>query len=189
MTQPFSDRRHTRSGTDGANDDKDARDRDKPHRLYPEYPCRDHDGQDYGANTEPVEVHPPGEQATQHCGSVWHTAYLADRPKMTGGPSGTPLHPGLARSVRMQLSRTARSPDGHFRRTGQWPETAGIGTDDGYQRVPNRRSRISDRAPNAAPERRRSPPWPQRRTARWARHPAWAPGMLLSRSAPYLRQA
>src|SRR5664280_2467213 len=30
----------------------------------------------------------------------------------------------------------------------------------------NRRSRVSDRAPNAAPERRRSPPWPQRRTAR-----------------------
>jgi len=29
----------------------------------------------------------------------------------------------------------------------------------------NRRSRVSDRAPNAAPERRRSPPWPQRRTA------------------------
>src|ERR1039458_5219236 len=72
-TQPFSDRRHTRSGTDGANDDKDAHDRDKPHSLYPEYPCRDHDGQDYGANNEPIEVHPPGEQATQHCGSVWHT--------------------------------------------------------------------------------------------------------------------
>src|ERR1035437_7131313 len=96
-TQPFSDRRHTRSGTDGANDDKDAHDRDKPHSLYPEYPCRDHDGQDYGANNEPVEVHPPGEQATQHCGSVWHTAHLSDRPKMPGRPSGTPLHPGLAR--------------------------------------------------------------------------------------------
>src|ERR1039458_658843 len=95
-TQPFSDRRHTRSGTDGANDDKDAHDRDKPHSLYPEYPCRDHDGQDYGANNEPVEVHPPGEQATQHCGSVWHTAHRSDRPKMPGGPSGTPLHPGLA---------------------------------------------------------------------------------------------
>ena len=31
----------------------------------------------------------------------------------------------------------------------QWPETTGTGTDDGYQRVPNRRSRASDRAPNA----------------------------------------
>src|ERR1017187_10429222 len=46
----------------------------------------------------------------------------------------------------------------------QWPETTGTGTDDGYQRVPNRRSRASDRAPNAALERRRSPPWPQCRT-------------------------
>jgi transposase-like protein len=42
----------------------------------------------------------------------------------------------------------------------------GMKADDVYQRVPNRRSRVSDRAPNAAPERRWSPPWPQRRTAR-----------------------
>ena len=46
------------------------------------------------------------------------------------------------------------------------PDTTEAGTDDGYQYVPNRRSRVSDRAPNAAPERRRSPSWPQRRTAR-----------------------
>jgi hypothetical protein len=75
------------------------------------------------------------------------------------------------------------SPDGHFRRTGQWPETTGTGTDDRYQRVPNRRSRISDRVPNAAPERRPSLSWVQHISAptralasckharRWA---AWA---------------
>jgi hypothetical protein len=57
VTQPFSDRRHTRSDNDGADDDKDAHDRDEPHRLYPDCPCRDHDGQDYGANKEPVDVH------------------------------------------------------------------------------------------------------------------------------------
>lgn len=62
MTQPFSDRRHTCSDTDGTNDDKDAHHRDKPHRLYPNCPCRDHDGHDYDANDEPVEVHPPGER-------------------------------------------------------------------------------------------------------------------------------
>jgi transposase-like protein len=44
----------------------------------------------------------------------------------------------------------------------------GMKADNVYQRVPNRRSRVSDRAPNAAPERRWSPPWPERRTARRA---------------------
>jgi hypothetical protein len=68
-TQPFSDRRDTRSDTDGANDDKDSHDRDKPHRMYFNCPCWDHYGQDYDANDEPVEVHPPREQATQHHGS------------------------------------------------------------------------------------------------------------------------
>jgi hypothetical protein len=48
------------------------------------------------------------------------------------------------------------------------PDTTETGTDDGYQRVLNRRFRVSDRAPNAAPERRRSPPWSQCRTARRA---------------------
>jgi hypothetical protein len=65
VTQPFSDRRHRRSRNNGADDDKNAHDRDKPHRPYPHCPCRDHDGQDYGAYNEPVHVHPPGEQPTQ----------------------------------------------------------------------------------------------------------------------------
>ena len=78
MMQPFSDRRHTRSRTDGANNGKDAHDRDNPHRLHPQCPCRDHDGQDYGANDEPVEVHPPSEQAMQHYGSVCHIALFSD---------------------------------------------------------------------------------------------------------------
>ena len=79
-TQPFSDRRETRSDTDGANDDKDAHDRDKPHRMYSNCPCRDHYGQDYDANDEPVEVQPPGEQATQHDGSYWHAAQPVQSP-------------------------------------------------------------------------------------------------------------
>jgi len=65
MTQPFPDRRHTRSGNDGTDDDQDAFDRYKPHRLYPGCPCGDHNGQNYGADNEPVGVHPPGKQATQ----------------------------------------------------------------------------------------------------------------------------
>jgi hypothetical protein len=49
-TQSFLERRYTRSRSDSANDNKDAYDGDNPHRLYPEYPCRDHDGRDYDAN-------------------------------------------------------------------------------------------------------------------------------------------
>src|ERR1035437_2075001 len=63
---------------------------------------------------------------------------------------------------RMQLARAARSPDRHLRRTEQWPKTTGTGTDDGYQRVPNRRPRTSpsterrDRM-TAAGRRRKAP--------------------------------
>jgi hypothetical protein len=45
------------------------------------------------------------------------------------------------------------------------PETTRTGSGDGCQRTSNRRSRVSDRLQNDAPERRPSPPWPQRRTA------------------------
>jgi len=48
------------------------------------------------------------------------------------------------------------------------PETTRTGSGDGCQRTSNLRSRVSDRLQNDAPERRPSPPWPQRRTARRA---------------------
>jgi len=79
VTQPFSDRRDTRSGNNGANDDEDAHDGNKPHRLHPDCPCWDHDGQDYGTNNEPVDVHPPGEQATQHYGPTTHIKALSPK--------------------------------------------------------------------------------------------------------------
>jgi len=61
--------------------------------------------------------------------------------------------------------RAARSPDGHLQRIERPSETAGTGTGVGYQHMPNRRSRVSDRAPNNAPERQASPSNQQRRTA------------------------
>jgi len=53
-------------------------------------PMRDHDGQDYGANNEPVEVHPPGEQSTRITLSLAH-ARLSDRPGMLA-VERSPLH-------------------------------------------------------------------------------------------------
>jgi hypothetical protein len=50
-TQPFSERRYARSRNDSDKDDKDAYDGDKPWRVHSEYHCRNHDGQDDGANT------------------------------------------------------------------------------------------------------------------------------------------
>jgi len=73
--QPFSDRRHTRSGNDGADDDKDAHDSDK-HIACTRLPMQDHDARTM-ANNEPVDVHPPGEQATQHYGSACHMRVCA----------------------------------------------------------------------------------------------------------------
>src|ERR1039458_4740671 len=45
------------------------------------------------------------------------------------------------------------------------PETTGTGSGDGCQRTSSRRSRVSDRLQNDAPERRASPSNQQRRTA------------------------
>jgi hypothetical protein len=65
-TQPGPGRGHLRANNDSSDDDEDAPDHDKPHLLYLECRCRDNDGQDDGADHEPVEIHSPGEEATDH---------------------------------------------------------------------------------------------------------------------------
>jgi hypothetical protein len=89
-TQPFPQRRYTRTRSDGANYDKDAHDGYKPHRLYPRYPRRDHDGQDDYANNQSVKVHPPREQATKHVMSLLdgtHLGSTADKWQSAGNSS------------------------------------------------------------------------------------------------------
>jgi hypothetical protein len=66
VTQPFPDRRHARSDDNGAKHDKNASERDEPHRLHPRNRRRNHDGKDDGANDEAVGIHVPREPSTLH---------------------------------------------------------------------------------------------------------------------------
>jgi len=66
VTQPFPDRRHTRSDDNCAENDENACERDDPHRLVPGCRCRKHNGQNNGTDDEAVGVHVPREPAALH---------------------------------------------------------------------------------------------------------------------------
>ena len=88
------------------------------HRLYPDCPRRDHDGEHYGADNEPVEVHPPGERATQHCGSACHMTHFSQTgQKCLAQPvqGEVPGHPGRCHLCRHAMvdNRSAPGELGH----------------------------------------------------------------------------